>query len=124
MSEPTEQPRRPPPKPAPRRTSTPSNQDLLQASPWLPPPYDLADVSALQALARGDADPEMQRRALRWIIDRVADTYGFPYRPGANDRDTNIALGRQFVGQQIVKLLNINLATLRRTEPRADPPEG
>lgn len=115
---------RPPPKPAPRRTRTPTNADLLEASPWLPAQYDLADASALQALARGEATPDMQKRALRWIIDRAADTYGFSYRPGANDRDTNLALGRQFVGQQIVKLLNVNLAALRRSEPRADPPEG
>lgn len=124
MTDSTEQPRRPPSKPAPRRAIVPTNADLLQASPWLPAQYDLADASAMQALARGDATQDMQRRALRWIIDRACETYGFPYRPGANDRDTNLALGRQFVGQQIVKLLNLNLAAMRRTEPRADPPEG
>jgi len=121
-----EQPRRPVPtaKPPPRRTRTPGNSDLLEASPWLPPQYDIADASAMQALARGDASPDMQRRALAWIINRAADTYGFPYRPGANDRDTNVAPGRQFVGQQIVKLLHVNTAALRRTEPNADLAEG
>lgn len=47
----------------------------------------------------------------------------WPYQPGANDRDTNIALGRQFVGHQIVKLQNADLQRIRRNEPNADQPE-
>lgn len=95
-----------------------------QHAPWLPVPYELAHVSSLQALERGEASPEQQRRALDWIIRLASGTYDFPYRPGGSDgeRDTNLALGRMFVGQQIVKMLRLNLAKLRR-EPNADAPE-
>lgn len=122
----TEQPRHPalPPKQTPGGKRTPSAQALAAAAPWLPVDYELSDVTALQALARGDADPDQQRRALKWIINSAAATYDFPFRPGADDRDTNVALGRQFVGQQIVKLLNLNPAAMRRREPNADLPEG
>ena len=112
-----------PPRPPPERSKTPTSAQLLEASPWLPAEWDLADASALQALARGDASPEMQRRALNWVIRQACGTYDFAYRPGQNDRDTNLALGRQFAGQQIVKLLGLNLATIRRKDARADPPE-
>lgn len=85
-------------------------------APWLPPKYDIPDVAAIQALSRGDATPEMQQRALKWIIESACGTYDFPYRPAPNDRDTNIALGRMFVGQQIVKMLKLNLEFLRRKQ--------
>lgn len=78
------------------------------------PDWTVADASALQACVRGDATSEQQQRAINWIIYGAADTYGFAFRPGDTDRETNIALGRQFVGHQIVKLLKINTAALRR----------
>ena len=86
--------------------------------PWLPPKWDLADASALQALARGDADGPAQKRALKWIVDHACGTYDMSYRPGGADgrRDTDFAEGRRFAGNQIVKLLNANLGVLRRTE--------
>jgi hypothetical protein len=90
------------------------------SAPWLPPEYELADATALQALQVGKATPEQQKRALDWIIRQAAATYDFPYRPGDSDRDTNIALGRQFVGQQIVKLLSLAVGALRRG-PFSDP---
>lgn len=93
------------------------------SAPWLPVPWELSDVTALQSLQRGDADTYQQKRALNWIIQKAAATYDFPYRPGSDDRDTNIALGRQFVGQQIVKLLNLIPSELPRSEPHADAPE-
>lgn len=76
-----------------------------------------ADAAALQALARGMASTDQQKRALAWIIEKAAATYDFPYRPGSveGERDTLIALGRMFVGQQIVGLLKLKLGTLRRT---------
>lgn len=108
----TEQPKAKPPKPAPR-------------SPWMPPPWTKADAYALQALARGEASPDMQRRALEWIIQQAAATYDEPYRPGGveGERDTTLSLGRAFVGRQIVKLLNLNLAKIPNDDPRANPVE-
>ena len=61
---------------------------------------------------------DQQKRALDWIVHKACATYDFAYRPGGpeGERDTNIALGRQLVGQQIVKLLKfkIGLITTRR----------
>lgn len=84
-------------------------------APWLPPHYDIADASAIQALQRGEATFEQQQRALKWIIENACKTYDMPYRPGGDEgrRDTDFALGRQFVGQQIVKLLKLNLSIMR-----------
>jgi len=88
-------------------------------APWKPVEYELADAGALQALYRGDATKEQQQRALKYIIESIAGTYEFSYRPGGQDgdRDTAFALGRVFVGQQIVKLLKLNLSILRRNQP-------
>lgn len=120
-----EQPRHPalPKQTSQRRKPQVTNESLLENASWQPAGYELADVTAIQAIARGDASPDMQRRALDWIIKRACATYDFAYRPNS-DRDTNLALGRQFAGQQIVKLLHLNPAGLRRNEPNADPPEG
>lgn len=90
---------------------------------WKPPAWEPADAQAVKALARGEAMPEQQRRALEWIIRAACGTYDFAYRPGENDRDTNVALGRQMVGQQIVKLINLDLKRLREAGNDAAPSE-
>lgn len=118
-------PRRPTP-PAGVVTEQPAkrkdpNQSLFEASPWLPSPFDLASVSAIQALTRGEASPEQQKTALGWILRSACALPEWPYRPGMNDRDTNIALGRHYVGHQIVRMQQADIAKLRRTEPNADP---
>lgn len=92
----------------------PDRQAVAEHAPWKPPAYEDADATALQALARGTANPDQQKRVLDWIVTKACGTYDFPYRPGGEDRDTNIALGRMFVGQQIVKLLKIKIGLLRR----------
>lgn len=79
---------------------------------WLPPDWEKSDAYALQALNRGDATVDQQRRALKWIIEQAAATYDMSYRP-ESQRDTDFALGRAFVGQQIVKLLKLNLALIK-----------
>lgn len=98
-------------------------ESLEAHGPWKPQPYELADASAFQALATGTANPEQQRRALNWLV-AAAGTYDMSYRPGpAGERDTAFAEGKRFVGLQVVKLTRLNVGTLRRSEPRADPPE-
>lgn len=79
--------------------------------PHIPPEWDLADAVAIQALVDGSAEPHQQKRAMQWIVERAAGTYEFNYYPG--DRDTCFALGRAFVGQQIVKLMRINVSAMR-----------
>ncbi len=74
---------------------------------WTPPYYTNADIAAIQALHRGEADAYQQRRALNWIINTACATYDLSYWPDSA-RDTDFALGRQFVGQQLVKLTLLN----------------
>lgn len=94
-------------------------QAIADHAPWKPAPFDDIDAAALQALARGSATADQQKRALAWIIEKAAATYDFPFRPGAGegDRDSCIAMGRMYVGQQVVKLLKWKIGAItRRTE--------
>lgn len=82
--------------------------------PWHPAQWELADASAIQALSRGDASPEQQRRALQWIITAAAMTYDETFTPGQSDV-SDFLQGRRSVGLQVVKLLHLNTGALRRT---------
>lgn len=81
---------------------------------WAPPDYEVADAAAFQALARGDASEHQQKRALEYLVNTLCGTYDLSYRP-SGDRDTAFAEGRRFVGLQVVKLLKLNTATMKRT---------
>ncbi len=91
-----------------------ATKERLAVGPHLPAEYELADVSALQALQQGVANEDQQKRALRWVIERAAGTYEAHFYP--EERFTTFALGRAFVGQQIVKMLRLNVSALRRDE--------
>ena len=92
----------------------PLKQSLEENAPWLTPKYDLADIGALQALSKGEAPPDAQQLALKWIIEKAAGTYEPSYRPGEEgERDTAFAEGRRYVGLHIVKLLKLNLQAMR-----------
>lgn len=69
----------------------------------------------IQALNRGDATPEMQRDALRFIIETVAATYDMSYRP-ESERDTCFAEGRRFTGLTLVKLLSLVPSSLNKPQ--------
>lgn len=84
------------------------------ASPWKPFDWEPADVVAIQALSRGEATPDQQKRALDYVIG-AAGTYDLSYRPNS-DRDTAFAEGKRHVGLQIVKLLKLNLAAIRQAK--------
>jgi hypothetical protein len=99
-----------PPRRAPAK---PIEQALEANAPWRPVQISDRAASCIKAMQRGEATPDMQKWLLRWIIYDVCDTYGNAYRPGSNDRDTNLALGKQFVGHQMLKHLNINLARIK-----------
>lgn len=81
-------------------------------APWKPIPYRKADAAALQALATGTANEGQQKRALQYVIETAANTYDLAYQPNS-PRDTDFALGRAFVGQQLVKLLKQPLSTIK-----------
>ncbi len=93
---------------------------------YAPPPYELADVGAIQALAKGQASEYQQVRALKWIVDVACATYDQSYRPGGEDgrRDSDFAEGRRFVGNQIVKLTKINPELLRKKDARGRSDTG
>jgi len=91
---------------------------IEEHAPWRPPAYEDADAIAIQALERGNANMDQQKRALAWIIEKAAGTYEMSYRPGAGegDRDTVFAEGRRFVGNQIVKMTKLKVGQLRREQ--------
>lgn len=82
---------------------------LAKHAPWIPVEPDAAVVSGLQALRRGDCPPHLQQKVLQWLID-TSRNGGALYFPGdAGRRDTDYALGRAFLGEQIVTFLRMKL---------------
>lgn len=122
-------PRAPTPPPGmggeqPARGRRPPHEVLLDAAPWMPPPYELHHVTAFKALSLGQANPDQQRQALDWLIRDACKTYDLSYRPGPDgDRETAMAEGRRHVGLQVVKMINLDVSKLRRSEPRGDQHE-
>ena len=84
---------------------------------WLPAEWELPDASALQALARGEADQHQQLRALKWIVEAACGTYEHTFVPGSPDQ-TQYLEGRRSAGLQIVKLCKVDLAALRQANAR------
>lgn len=84
--------------------------------PYLPAPYTNAEVNAIKALSRGEADKEQQLMAMKWILQDACMKFEFHYYP--TDRDTAFALGREFVAQQLVKIINLDTAILRREDTK------
>lgn len=78
---------------------------------WHPADWSNADAGAIQALTRGDAPPDLQQRAIKYIVEVLCGTYDMSFRQ--NDRDTCFAEGKRFVGLQLVKLSNVNLAVFK-----------
>ena len=93
----------------------------LKAKPLpLPPPQDpyvplKAEVSALQALERGEANAQQQKLALECIILRISNAHEYA-RFQRDPRDQDFGMGRAFTGQQLIGLLKINLAAFIRAE--------
>lgn len=92
-------------------------QAIADHAPWKPPSADPQIVAAFQALQRGNATTDQQKRALEWLVKDCSQTYDLSYRPGDEGRrDTDFAEGRRFVGLQIVKLLNLKIGLLTKRE--------
>lgn len=79
-----------------------------------PAPFTSSDATALQAVASGTANNGQQKRALDWILKSACGLPIWPYR--ADERETCVALGRQFVGQQIMGVLKVNVSALSKRE--------
>jgi hypothetical protein len=94
-----------------------SQLKLPHPDPVRPADWEPADAGALQALQRGDASPDQQQRALKYIVYNIAGTYDLSYRPNS-ERDSVFAEGKRYVGLQIVTLLNLNLAAIRQAKTK------
>lgn len=92
--------------------------DSKAPQPWMPVEYDIADAAAIQAIVRGDATADQQKRAIDWIINRACGTYDQTFFPGGAEgaRNTDFAEGRRFAGNSIVKMTKLNLGALRGRE--------
>lgn len=88
----------------------------------VPAQFTSHDASALQALAQGKANDGQQKRALDWIMKEACGLPLWPYRE--SQRETDVALGRHFVGHQIAGVLKINISQLAKLESRGDSSNG
>jgi hypothetical protein len=79
----------------------------------MPPQYDDPDVFAIQALVKGEADADQQKRALNWIINECCKTYDMSYRPD-NQTDTVFAEGKRYVGNEIIRMTKMKVGTLKK----------
>lgn len=80
-----------------------------------PPGYEAADITAIQQIEQGKAESEMQKRALKWIIEEACKTYDMSYRPG-DTHETAFHEGRRFVGNEIIKMLKLDPSKVRRSQ--------
>ena len=83
--------------------------------PWHPAEWDTPEALAIKSLATGTANDIQQKLALRWIIEKVAMTYDQSFVPDdPNGRVAAFIEGRRSVGNQIVKLMRVDLNALEK----------
>ncbi len=73
------------------------------------PKFEEADAKAMKAFAEGVANEGQQKRVLDWLLNKACGLSTWPYKE--SQRETDIALGRQMVGHQIVALIRVNLSS-------------
>ena len=88
--------------------------------PHLSYQHDVADVAAVKALAVGEASPDQQIRAFKWIIERGCMTYDETF-DHTNERASAFMQGRRFVGLKLVLFLKLSITALKT---RVSPGEG
>lgn len=84
------------------------------------PEIDEAEYAALKAVNRGDATPEMQQRALDWIIKGACRIGALSFQPD-NPNTTSFNEGRRFVGVILTAILTEpidNILTTPKTQTR------
>lgn len=82
-----------------------ANPLIPSRRPWHPVEYATEDIYALQNLAKGNALPHQQQRALTWILRACAVDQPTFYPD--SDRETVFAEAKRHVGLEIRKLLNL-----------------
>lgn len=96
--------------------------------PWKLPIFSDAEIFALQALERGTANAEQQKRAIACIELKICAAQRMSFYPGAEDgrRASDFAEGKRWVGGQIRRLLKLRPDHQGRpmgepAEPPAEP---
>lgn len=85
-----------------------------ETGPWLPVEYKRSDAAAIQALWRGEATPDQQKRAMDFVLGTICMRLDMSFRPGPDgERQTAFGEGRRFVGNQIVKLAKLPLSQIK-----------
>src|SRR6185437_7853967 len=79
----------------------------------LPSETTLADLSAIKALTRGDATSDQQKRALDWIVRRLARIGEPSFHPG-DSHAMAFKDGRKFVGQVLANIMTGHMDELRQ----------
>ena len=96
-------------KPLHPLTAPPATQAALFTS---------VEAAAVQSLSKGEATADQQRTAWRWILEGACGLPIWPYREST--RETDIALGRHFVGQQLIGVTKVNISILKKREDSAN----
>lgn len=78
---------------------------------WFIPQPSRAVTLAIKSLAAGMANEGQQKIALEWILRGPCSIDDWAFRP--DERETNIALGRQLVGHAILKEMKIDVSKLK-----------
>lgn len=86
---------------------------------WLP--ASAGDVYAIQAVAKGLASDEQQKRAFRCIVEEIAGAYEMTFDP-ESDRQTCFAEGRRHVGRVLVGLANLTASAVEDAYRKPAPP--
>jgi len=82
-----------------------------QAECFSCPDLNKEEVQAIKALGNGDASEFQQKLALKIIINVYSRAHDLCYVPDSQDQSAFIA-GRAFVGQKILRCLNIPIGKL------------
>ena len=86
--------------------------DKVKPHCFLVPSVTKKEVQAIKALAKGEADEHEQMLALAVIVNKFARAQEMLYIPGSFD-ETAFLEGRGFVGQQILKHINVPIGQLK-----------
>lgn len=82
------------------------------------PEATLPEVVALKALAQGTATDDQQRRALKFIVEKIAGTYEETFYPGPDgERNSVFAQGKRRVGTHIVSILSADIRKFKDGQP-------
>lgn len=86
------------------------------------PDLDKQEIESLKALGKGEADEFQQKLALAVIVNKFARAHDLPYIPGSFDQSSFIS-GRAFVGQKILKILNVPIGKLIKQQDEENSDE-